>query len=555
MIAWVLETFAATTVLMVLVLAVRRPVARHFGPDIAYALWVLPVLRLFMPPLPGAWRLSSLIAPLTQSADSDTGITFGVLNPDHAPQAAIDNALLQAQVELAGRHADLALVPPTPVAGGPGILMLLVGVWLIGAAAFLGYHLIAHRRFCANLMRRARIERTVAEGRVHVIETEAATGPLAFGIWRKYVAFPRDFSERYDPLERNLALAHELGHHLRGDLIANWVALVVLALHWFNPVAWRAFRAFRADQELACDALVLAGRAPALRHAYGRAIVKSAHGGAVSAACHLHTINELKGRLRMLSKHDRKSRTRVTAGVAGATLLSLAGLALTASGTQAVAGLRADVDKVVGSDPLQQVPAAPPAPPEEPAEPAPPAAPAPSATAKTVKKIRIVTRDKDGKVTVTESDDSARTDISRIIVRDGRVITADGKPFEAPRVISARCGGTRNDDVKIESRDGDQRKIVICTDRIERRAADAASRARLAEAMADKHRVMALAMTDKARVMAVARADMGKRHALMSIKMARSTIEAQTSLSAEQKLAALKGLDEAMRELERDAQD
>ncbi len=111
----------------------------------------------------------------------------------------------------------------------------------------------------------------------------------------KYVAFPCDFTERYDEQERDLALAHELGHHVRGDLIANWVALVVLAIHWFNPVAWRAFRAFRADQEMACDALVLAGRAQALRHAYGRAIVKSAHGGAVSAACHLHTINEAKG--------------------------------------------------------------------------------------------------------------------------------------------------------------------------------------------------------------------------------------------------------------------
>ena len=32
----------------------------------------------------------------------------------------------------------------------------------------------------------------------------------------------------------------------------------MLALNWFNPVAWLAFRAFRADQELACDAAVAA---------------------------------------------------------------------------------------------------------------------------------------------------------------------------------------------------------------------------------------------------------------------------------------------------------
>ena len=96
-----------------------------------------------------------------------------------------------------------------------------------------------------------------------MIETDAATGPLAFGVLAHYVAFPRDFAERYDAAERELALAHELGHHARGDLLANWAALVVLALHWFNPLAWRAFRAFRADQEMANDARVLAGRAPA----------------------------------------------------------------------------------------------------------------------------------------------------------------------------------------------------------------------------------------------------------------------------------------------------
>ena len=37
---------------------------------------------------------------------------------------------------------------------------------------------------------------------------------------------------------------------------------------------------------------------------------------------------------------------------------------------------------------------------------------------------------------------------------------------------------------------------------------------------------------------------------MMGLKMARSSIEAQTELSAEQKAAALKGIDDAIRELE-----
>ena len=64
--------------------------------------------------------------------------------------------------------------------------------------------------------------------------------------------------------------------------MANWVALAVLALHWFNPLAWYAFRAFRADQEMANDARVLARLGSAARHAYACAIVKAAHGGAIA---------------------------------------------------------------------------------------------------------------------------------------------------------------------------------------------------------------------------------------------------------------------------------
>lgn len=519
MIAWVIETFVATTLLMLLVLAIRKPVSRHFGPNIAYALWALPVLRLALPPLPESWRASAE----TPVAAASEVITYYMVDPLTVPEAA----------------ATTATVPLEAVPFD--WLPVVAAIWAAGALAFLAYHLIAHSRFCARLLRRARIERTVAEGRVHVIETDAATGPLAFGILRKYVAFPRDFAERYDPLERNLALAHELGHHLRGDLIANWIALVVLALHWFNPVAWRAFRAFRADQEMACDALVLSGRAPALRHAYGRAIVKSAHGGAVSAACHLHTINELKGRLKMLSKHDRKSRTRITAGVTGAAALTLAGLAFTASGTQAAANLRADVGNAIGVD-LQEPPAAPEAPAAAEAAEAPEAPIAPSAKdeAKRVKKIRIVTRDKDGKITVTEDGDfdAVRMRHKKLVIQDGKVINGDGIP-DLPVVLSARCGAPKDGEVKMESRDGKHRTITICTDRIEMRAEAAAARAIAAEAIADR-----------ARTVAIARVDTGNRHAMFGLKMARKSIEAQRDLTDAQRAAALKGIDEAIREIE-----
>lgn len=527
MIAWMIETCIATTLLMLLVLALRKPVREQFGPNIAYALWLLPVLRLLMPPLPGAWSFTEFLGGLTYAPEAPSATA--------TTQTIIDQALIQAQMDMAASTTTTVTEASGVTVSGPSLLLVIGTIWAAGALGFLLWHIVSHSRFCAKLMRKAQIRRTVADGRVHVIETDAATGPLAFGIWRKYVAFPRDFAERYDPVERNLALAHELGHHLRGDLIANWIALVVLALHWFNPVAWRAFRAFRADQELACDALVLSGRAPALRHAYGRAIVKSAHGGAVSAACHLHTVNELKGRLKMLSKHNPKSRARITTGIAGAAALTLAGLALTASGAGAA------VSRDAPTPP--PVPAAPPAPaaawmpdlPQVPEAPKTPDAPdAPEGTKeKRVHRIVMVER--------TGGKDKGSKTEARVIRMQG-----DGKDFVWTGdlkvdvdVKSMKCGGSKDDSVKIEKREGDKRVIILCTDRIDMRAEAAASQAKGAEALARRAQVFALAS-----------ADMGKRHAVMGLKMAKSSIEAQTDLSAEQKAAALKGIDDAMRELE-----
>lgn len=48
---WLIDTLLATSALLLLVLLIRTPVARHFGASTAYFLWALPAARLFMPTL------------------------------------------------------------------------------------------------------------------------------------------------------------------------------------------------------------------------------------------------------------------------------------------------------------------------------------------------------------------------------------------------------------------------------------------------------------------------------------------------------------------------
>ncbi|GAA0737431.1 M56 family metallopeptidase [Sphingomonas japonica] len=489
MIGWAVETLVASSVLMLVVLALRAPVRRAFGPAMAYALWAIPALRMLLPPLPETVRLTE-IAPIGAAIPPGT-ISLGV---------------------------PVATIPAVPQGWGMSdVPAIVIGLWVIGALGFVGWHLVSYIRFCRRIRAQAQGSYRVAGGRVAVVESDAAAGPMAFGIWRKHVAFPSDFAERYDEAERDLALAHELGHHARGDLIANWIALAMLGLHWFNPIAWRAFRAFRADQEMACDALVLGNRPAALRHAYGRAIVKSAHGGAVSAACHLHTINEIKGRLKMLTKHRRASRGQMAGGTAGVAALTLAALGLTASGTHAAETFRDRVEGSIGvklDDIKLPLPPLPPIAPNAAQDAAPAASPAPPAPV----------------------DDLAIAP-PQPPIQPGPGELAELRALENVPDVEERTCGAGSQHVIHEQGAGGKKRMVICTDRIE-------AQVEQATAMAMQHAKFAEAT--KATALASARA---------SIAMARTTIENEASLSPEDRAEALAGLDEAIAEIEAEGID
>ena len=51
---WMVETLIATTLLMALVMLLRRPVARWLGAGAAYCLWAVPFARMLLPALPGS---------------------------------------------------------------------------------------------------------------------------------------------------------------------------------------------------------------------------------------------------------------------------------------------------------------------------------------------------------------------------------------------------------------------------------------------------------------------------------------------------------------------
>jgi beta-lactamase regulating signal transducer with metallopeptidase domain len=283
MIDWAVETLLATSLLMAAVLLLRNPVARLFGPRAAYALWLAPAVRLLLPPMPEGGPIPEIIiltAPGGAATSNATGYT---------------------------------------------VVDLVLAIWLGGAGVFLILHALQHRWFVADAIASGRRLPIHASG-PELIESPAVEGPIATGVIRQRIFIPTGFSERLTQDQQRLALAHERLHHRRGDLFALAASLVVLALHWFNPLAHYAHRAFRRDVEAACDAELIERIGGEERADYARAIVGCAAVPVPRAICTLTTIDDLKRRLTMLQwNHGKLSRTL---GLGCAVALAGAGLSL-----------------------------------------------------------------------------------------------------------------------------------------------------------------------------------------------------------------------------------
>lgn len=284
--AWLFDTFVVTSMLMLLVLLLRRPVARHFGPSVAYALWLIPAARVLMPSLEGA------PAPTLESGTAlpDTvrdAILAGIVTPENTASAT------------------------SQMASTPSVDYIVLGLtlWLGGATLFFIIQMIRYASMRDELLSEA-TEIANING-VSVVASDQVAGPLAFGLFKRYIAVPQDFTKSYSAEERELAIAHEMAHHRSGDLFANLAAFILLCLSWFNPVAWLSWSAFRIDQEAACDARVLAGKDTQDRVIYGRVLARTAFDGVPAFATALNSPKTIIERLRRLNMKNASTKRRL----------------------------------------------------------------------------------------------------------------------------------------------------------------------------------------------------------------------------------------------------
>lgn len=152
---------------------------------------------------------------------------------------------------------------------------ILGGAWILGTLLVLGRLTVAWLRL--HVLRRQStafhsdaVDMPGLRDRGGVFEkleirvscTQEPNIPITWGCWKPVVLLPK--AARDWPGTRLAAvLLHELGHVRRRDHLIQTFALLVCALHWFNPFFWRAARKMETEAEIAADdCAILAGLRP-----------------------------------------------------------------------------------------------------------------------------------------------------------------------------------------------------------------------------------------------------------------------------------------------------
>ena len=321
-----------SSILIVLIAALRPLLRGKIDPRVQYALWLAVVLRLLIPVnvADSAYSALALLSRAGEPArivESIGRIPIPAQSYDSAHQQALQE--YEEQVERGElvphiSQAELVNNRTSELMRGPTVGELAEQyarpVWLGGGLVTALWFLLVNLRLRRKLRFALPVE---ADCPLPVRVTPELPSPCLCGAVRPAIYVTPAALEHPERLRH--VLAHELTHYRHRD---HWWALVrclCLCVYWFDPLVWWAAALSRQDCELACDEGAIRRLGEAERIPYGRTLVDMIAAGRTSL---LQTATTMTGgkkrvteRIRLIA---RRPKTVIAAALALAVVLALA---------------------------------------------------------------------------------------------------------------------------------------------------------------------------------------------------------------------------------------
>lgn len=221
---------------------------------------------------------------------------------------------------------------------------LIPWIWLMGAIQCAGIVFMVNHRYRKRVYRSRKEYNAHGQSKLPVYVSWAVCTPCMFGLFHPSIYLTPMAME--DKKALRYVLCHENTHYRHRD---NWWALVrtaCICIHWYNPLVWTAAYLSRQDCELACDEETLRQLGEEERIGYGRSLLafsaqdSVAFGGLQLSTTMVGGKKQLKERLLKITSHTKNYKSA---------LISVAALAVMALMTTFTGG-KGGQDKVYAQD-------------------------------------------------------------------------------------------------------------------------------------------------------------------------------------------------------------
>lgn len=226
-----------------------------------YLLWLVVTIRFLVPVMPtSSLSLFNYIGETKSIADNKgTNVRENILEDRYVVTEDVEKIIGQDEQydkpvinSFQNREERQAL-------GSVGILH----IWGIISICFATYFIRLHIKLSQNVQKLNRVtdvatlayiaqykEELKIRSKIQVVYGKS---PSLVGIIKPTIILPKHYS--LDELQT--IILHELTHYKYKDHWIGLLQLIVITIHWFNPIAWVLVKNMNRDAELACDERVL----------------------------------------------------------------------------------------------------------------------------------------------------------------------------------------------------------------------------------------------------------------------------------------------------------
>ena len=281
-----LSTGMVMSIIMLSLAIIFKAKSDTFSAKTRYTIWIIILVGLLIPFRPKIISpLFILDNPFVSSSVTQEQGTIDLTTQDDM------GANLQTDVNTIDNVSNIQREEKIQISEKPrrDIFSLLgkfaIVIWLAGAIFVFSKYMIEYAKFCKYLKRWSmpvedeetirifkltKLKLDIENKDIGLIRSKYVSTPMLTGLIRPVVVIPEKEIEKTD---MKLIIEHELTHYKHKDLYVNLLSILVLCLHWFNPIVYYCTPAIQGDGELYCDETVLKNKNMNYRKTYGKMII------------------------------------------------------------------------------------------------------------------------------------------------------------------------------------------------------------------------------------------------------------------------------------------